>query len=249
MPAVQDKVARARRQGAAPRRQPGRGRRHRRRDPGRRAARRGQGRPAARRHPALARHRDQGRRDDQADRAQHDDPDPQERGLLDRRGRPDVGRDPRAPGRARDGDATTRRSASSSSSASRRRRAACRRSRSRSTSTRTASSTCRRRTAARATSSRSRIEGGSGLSEDEIQQMVRDAETHADEDRRREDLVEAKNAAEQPIYATEKSLARARRASVDDGDARAASRRAIDGPARRARDGRRRTRSGEDRRP
>jgi molecular chaperone DnaK len=51
-----------------------------------------------------------------------------------------------------------------------------------------------------------RIEGGSGLSEDEIQKMVRDAETHADDDRQAKELVEAKNAAEQTIYATEKSL-------------------------------------------
>ena len=52
--------------------------------------RRRQGRPAARRHPAHPRHRDQGRRDDQADRAQHDDPDAQVGGLLDRRGQPAV---------------------------------------------------------------------------------------------------------------------------------------------------------------
>jgi molecular chaperone DnaK len=51
-----------------------------------------------------------------------------------------------------------------------------------------------------------RIEGGSGLSEDEIQKMVRDAEAHADDDRQARELVEAKNAAEQTIYATEKSL-------------------------------------------
>ena len=94
----------AHRQGAAPRRQPGRGRGRRRRHPGGRAGRRRQGRPAARRHPAHPRHRDQGRRDDEADRAQHDDPDAQVRGLLDRRGQPAERGDPRAPGRARDGD-------------------------------------------------------------------------------------------------------------------------------------------------
>ena len=153
---------RARRQGAAPRRQPGRGRRHRRRHPGRRAARRRQGRPAARRHPALPRHRDQGRRDDQADRAQHHDPDPQDRGLLHRGGRPDVGRDPRAPGRARDGAATTRRSASSSSWASRPRRAACRRSRSPSTSTPTASCSVSAKDRGTGNEQQMRIEGGSG---------------------------------------------------------------------------------------
>ena len=100
-----------------------------------------QGRPPARRHPALARHRDEGRRDDEADRAEHDDPDAQGGDVLDRGGQPALGRDPRAPGRVGDGRRSTRRSASSSSSGSRRRRGACRRSRSRSTSTRTGSST------------------------------------------------------------------------------------------------------------
>ena len=50
------------RQGAAQGRQPGRGRRHRRRGPGRRAAGRRQGRAAARRDAAVARHRDARRR-------------------------------------------------------------------------------------------------------------------------------------------------------------------------------------------
>ena len=45
---------------------------------------------AARRDAALARHRDAGRRDDQADRAQHHDPDQQEGGVLDRRRQPDA---------------------------------------------------------------------------------------------------------------------------------------------------------------
>ena len=91
------------RQGPAPRRQPGRGRRHRRRHPGRRAEGRGEGRAAARRDPAVAGHRDQGRRVHQADRAQHDHPHAQVGDLLDRRGRTAVGRDPRPAGRARDG--------------------------------------------------------------------------------------------------------------------------------------------------
>ncbi len=121
MPAVTDLVQSHDRQGAEQDRQPRRSRRHRRRRPGRRAARRRQGRAAARRHPAEPRHRDQGRRDDQADRAQHDHPHQAHRGVHDRRGQPAVGRDPRAPGRARDGRATTRRSASSSSSTCRRR--------------------------------------------------------------------------------------------------------------------------------
>ena len=130
-----------RRQGAPQGRQPRRGRGRRRRHPGRRPGRRGQGRPAAGRHAAVAGHRDPGRRHDPADRPQHDHPDVQEPGLLDRQRQPAAGGDPRPPGRAGDGRRTTRRWASSSSTASRRRRAACRRSRSPSTSTPTASST------------------------------------------------------------------------------------------------------------
>jgi molecular chaperone DnaK len=52
-----------------------------------------------------------------------------------------------------------------------------------------------------------RIEGGSGLGEDEIQRMVRDAETHASEDAEAKTLVEAKNGAESLVYQVEKSLA------------------------------------------
>ena len=66
---------------------------------------RGQGRPAARRDPAVAGHRDPGRRVHPAHRPQHHDPDQEEPGLLDRRGQP-VGRDdPGLPGRARAGGA------------------------------------------------------------------------------------------------------------------------------------------------
>src|SRR3954468_6472171 len=51
-----------------------------------------------------------------------------------------------------------------------------------------------------------RIEGGSGLKEDEVQQMIRDAENHADEAKRLRELADAKNQAESLVYATEKSL-------------------------------------------
>jgi molecular chaperone DnaK len=51
-----------------------------------------------------------------------------------------------------------------------------------------------------------RIEGGSGLKEEEVQQMIRDAEAHADEARRLRELADAKNQAEQLAYQTERSL-------------------------------------------
>ncbi|HUZ84375.1 MAG TPA: Hsp70 family protein, partial [Gaiellales bacterium] len=50
------------------------------------------------------------------------------------------------------------------------------------------------------------IQGGSGLSDNEVEKMVADAESHADDDRRMKELAEARNNAEQMIYATEKSL-------------------------------------------
>ena len=60
--------------------------------------RRGQGRPAARRHPAVPGHRDQGRHHDQADRAQHHDPDQALGDLHHGRGQPAVRADPGLPG-------------------------------------------------------------------------------------------------------------------------------------------------------
>jgi molecular chaperone DnaK len=51
-----------------------------------------------------------------------------------------------------------------------------------------------------------RIESSSGLSEEEIKKMVRDAEAHADEDKKTKEKVEAGNKADQIIYTTEKSL-------------------------------------------
>ncbi|MEC8148321.1 MAG: molecular chaperone DnaK [Pseudomonadota bacterium] len=50
------------------------------------------------------------------------------------------------------------------------------------------------------------IKASSGLSDDEIDKMVRDAEAHADEDKKFQELVSAKNQAESLIHATEKSL-------------------------------------------
>jgi molecular chaperone DnaK len=51
-----------------------------------------------------------------------------------------------------------------------------------------------------------RITASSGLSEQEIERMKKDAEAHAEEDRKRKELVEAKNHADSLIYGTEKSL-------------------------------------------
>ena len=50
------------------------------------------------------------------------------------------------------------------------------------------------------------ITASSGLSEDEIQRMVHQAEEHADEDRQRKEEIEARNMADQAIYAAEKTL-------------------------------------------
>jgi molecular chaperone DnaK len=50
------------------------------------------------------------------------------------------------------------------------------------------------------------IKSSSGLGDDEIKKMVRDAEVNAEEDRKKKELVDAKNQAEQMIYATRKSL-------------------------------------------
>ena len=50
------------------------------------------------------------------------------------------------------------------------------------------------------------IKAGSGLSDDEIKQMVSDAETHADEDRRQRELAEARNEGENAAYQAERQL-------------------------------------------
>jgi len=51
-----------------------------------------------------------------------------------------------------------------------------------------------------------RITAASGLSEEEIDKMVKDAEMHADEDRKKKELVDARNTAESLIDQTEKTL-------------------------------------------
>jgi molecular chaperone DnaK len=51
------------------------------------------------------------------------------------------------------------------------------------------------------------IKGGSGLAESEVEQMIKDAEAHADEDRRQRELAEARNVAENAAYQSEKQVA------------------------------------------
>ncbi|HEY2938918.1 MAG TPA: molecular chaperone DnaK [Gaiellaceae bacterium] len=63
-----------------------------------------------------------------------------------------------------------------------------------------------------------RIEGGSGLKEEEVEQMIRDAEAHADEARRLHEVADAKNQAESLAYATERSL-KEHRDKLDEAEA------------------------------
>ncbi|MEX0909810.1 MAG: molecular chaperone DnaK, partial [Candidatus Paceibacterota bacterium] len=51
-----------------------------------------------------------------------------------------------------------------------------------------------------------RIEASSGLSEEEIEKMKTDAETHAEEDKKRQSEIEIKNTADQLLYTSEKAL-------------------------------------------
>jgi molecular chaperone DnaK len=63
-----------------------------------------------------------------------------------------------------------------------------------------------------------RIEGGSGLKEDEVRQMILDAEAHADEARRLREVADTKNQAEQLAYQTERSL-KEHRSALEEADA------------------------------
>ena len=51
-----------------------------------------------------------------------------------------------------------------------------------------------------------RITASSGLSREEINRLIQDADTHAAEDRKRRELVDARNAADALIYSTEKAM-------------------------------------------
>jgi molecular chaperone DnaK len=50
------------------------------------------------------------------------------------------------------------------------------------------------------------ITASSGLSKEEVERMMKDAESHADEDKRRKEEIEARNRADQTVYAAEKML-------------------------------------------
>jgi molecular chaperone DnaK len=52
-----------------------------------------------------------------------------------------------------------------------------------------------------------KIQASSGLSEDEINRMVKDAEAHAEEDRKQHDLVNARNGCDAMIHSVKKALA------------------------------------------
>ncbi|MFW6147298.1 MAG: molecular chaperone DnaK [Thermodesulfobacteriota bacterium] len=51
-----------------------------------------------------------------------------------------------------------------------------------------------------------KITASSGLSEEEIEKLVKDAELHSEEDKKKRDLIDARNAADTQIYSIEKSL-------------------------------------------
>jgi molecular chaperone DnaK len=63
-----------------------------------------------------------------------------------------------------------------------------------------------------------RIEGGSGLTEDDVERMVKDAEAHADEAHRLHELADARNHGEQLAYQTERALAE-HRDKLEEADA------------------------------
>jgi len=50
------------------------------------------------------------------------------------------------------------------------------------------------------------IKGATGLSEEEVERMRAEAEAHAEEDRRQQELIEAKNKAENAVYTAEKTI-------------------------------------------
>ncbi len=62
-----------------------------------------------------------------------------------------------------------------------------------------------------------KIQEGSGLSKEEIDRMIKDAEVHADEDRKRREEADVRNQAETLVYQTEKFVAEQRGAASESG--------------------------------
>ena len=60
------------------------------------------------------------------------------------------------------------------------------------------------------------IKASSGLSDEEVEQMVRDAESHAKDDRRFEELVTVRNQADGMVHATRKMLEEAGDKATED---------------------------------
>jgi molecular chaperone DnaK len=51
-----------------------------------------------------------------------------------------------------------------------------------------------------------RIEGSTGLSKEEVERMKKEAEIHAAEDKKKQEMIEAKNLADNLVYTTEKTI-------------------------------------------
>jgi molecular chaperone DnaK len=62
-----------------------------------------------------------------------------------------------------------------------------------------------------------KIQEGSGLSKEEIDRMIKDAEAHAEEDRQRREEADVRNQAESLVYQTEKFVAEQRGAASESG--------------------------------
>ncbi len=60
-----------------------------------------------------------------------------------------------------------------------------------------------------------RIESACGISDEEIERMKKDAESHAEEDKKKQELIEIKNSAENTIYLSEKTIEEAKD-KIDD---------------------------------
>ena len=170
---------------------------------------RSQGRAAARRHPAVAGHRDPGRRLHPPDRPQHHHPDQEVEHLLDRRGQSGRRHHQCVPGRTRNGGGQQVAGPLRPARAFRRRRAACRRSKSPSTSTPTALSASPPRTRPPARSSRSASRLPAVCRTPTSRRWSRTPKPMPPKTRSAAKLVEAKNQADGLVSSTEARHGRA----------------------------------------